>query len=169
MLKPRKPSPVDLESLLGKVQAANEPDAVLDKAIVEALDLREDAMWIGWSDGQNWIAPPLTASVGWAVNLVETMLPGWWWTCGYCALTNDGSVFVPGSRTIASLGPDFRAGPEMQALLDADPVFDDGFHGDRYGGTVALALVSAMLQALLAKERVRISPQAADAQAPHKT
>jgi hypothetical protein len=50
----------------------------------------------------------------------------------------------------SSVGADFRSGLSAQALLAADPIFDEGFHGDRVGGTVALALIDAMLQGLIA-------------------
>lgn len=85
--------------------------------------------------------PRFTESIDAAVGLLQELLPGWWWTCGYCRLTNDGSVWI-GPQ--AALGPDPHAGADMETLLQ----FDDGFHGDRVGGTVPLALVGAALQAL---------------------
>jgi hypothetical protein len=48
------------------------------------------------------------------------------------------------------MGPDFRSGPEARRLLD-DPkwgeIFDNGFHRDRRGGTVPLAMLAAFLAA----------------------
>ena len=45
-------------------------------------------------------------------------LPGWWWTCGYCTLSNDASFYVPGSSEFpyatAMMAPDGRSGPEAR-------------------------------------------------------
>jgi len=103
-------------------------------------------------------APPnVTRSIDAAVLLIESELPGWWWTCGYCKLSNDASLYVPGSGqfpyALAVMGPDFRSGPEALQLLE-DPkwgkLFDRGFHRDRRGGTVPLAMLAAFLEAKIA-------------------
>ena len=50
--------------------------------------------------------------------MIETELPGWWWTFGYCTLSNDAPLYVPGSPRFrhqfshASMGVDGRSGPE---------------------------------------------------------
>lgn len=106
--------------------------------------------------------PCYTASVDQAIGLLEELLPGWWWSCGFCQLSNDGSVYV---GPIGAAGPDFRANAEMAALVD-DRKFDQGFHGDRRGGNVPLAILSAMLQGLIAlqeKQRVRVEVESPDA------
>jgi hypothetical protein len=50
----------------------------------------------------------------------------------------------------AVMVPDFRSGPEALRLLE-DPrwgkVFDDGFHRDRRGGTMPLAMLATFLAA----------------------
>jgi hypothetical protein len=51
-----------------------------------------------------------------ALNRLESLLPGWWWSVGSCHVSSD-----------ASLGPD-RYGPDA-ALLDMK-IFDEGFHCD---------------------------------------
>src|SRR6516165_4277111 len=69
-------------------------------------------------------------------------------------LSNDASLYVPGSKrfpySTVVMGPDFRSGPEALRLLQ-DPKwgrrFDDGFHRDRRGGTVPLAILAAFLEA----------------------
>jgi hypothetical protein len=89
--------------------------------------------------------------------LIENELPGWWWTCGYCTLSSDSSLYVPGSNRFpyakAVIGLDFRSGPGALRLLE-DPVwgklFDNGFHHDRRGGTVPLAMLAAFLAAKMA-------------------
>lgn len=89
--------------------------------------------------------------------MIESELPGWWWTFGYCKLSNDASLYVPGSDgfpySASVMGPDSRAGPEALRLLE-DPkwgeTFDHGFHRDRRGGTMPLAMLAAFLEAKIA-------------------
>src|ERR1700733_12024814 len=58
----------------------------------------------------------VTSSIDAAVRLIERELPGWWWTCGYCTLSNDASLYVRGSKgfpyAYAVMAPEFRSGPE---------------------------------------------------------
>jgi hypothetical protein len=96
----------------------------------------------------------VTRSIDAAVELITRELPGWWWTCGYCSLSNDSSLYVPGSSgspyAEAVLGPDFRSGPDAQRLLDHPKWgsrFDAGFHRDRRGGTLPLAILAVFLEA----------------------
>ena len=99
----------------------------------------------------------VTRSIDAAARLIESELPGWWWTCGYCKLSNDASLYVPGSNRFpyakAVMGPDFRSGPEALRLLE-DPewgkIFDNGLHRDRRGGTVPLAMLAVFLAAKIA-------------------
>jgi hypothetical protein len=101
------------------------------------------------------VPPKVTTSVDSVISLIEAELPGWWWTCGYCTLSNDASLYVPGSTKFpcAHLGPDFRTGPKAMQLLN-DPkwgaLFNRGFHRDRRGGTVPLAMLAAFLEAKIA-------------------
>jgi hypothetical protein len=116
----------------------------------------------------------VTRSIDAVARLIETELPGWWWTCGYCSLSNDASVYVPGSDgfpygvyTGSMMGPDFRTGPEANRLLNHPKwgaVFDEGFHRDRRGGTVPLAMLAAFLEAKMALGEF----EAADAAGPQK-
>ena len=82
------------------------------------------------------------------------LIPGWWWTCGYCSLSNEGSLYVPGSSRFpyatAVMAPDSRAGSDALRLLNHPKWgirFDGGFHRDRRGGTLPLAILAAFLEA----------------------
>ena len=94
------------------------------------------------------------------MKLIEAELPGWWWTCGYCALSNDASLYVSGSTRFpyakAVVGPDFRTGAKALLLLQDRKWgrrFDDGFHRDRRGGTLPLAMLAAFLDAKITLAR----------------
>lgn len=96
----------------------------------------------------------ITRSIDAAAQLIATELPGWWWTCGYCSLSNDSSLYVPGSSGFpfakAAMAPDFRSGPDAQRLLNHPKWgsrFDGGFHRDRRGGTLPLAILAVFLEA----------------------
>ena len=104
-------------------------------------------------------APPnVSRSIDAVVQLIESELPGWWWNCGYCALRNGASLYVPGSSRIpsnfigAKMTPDHGSRPQDLRLLQ-DPkwgtLFDSGFHCDR-GGTVPLAMLAVFLEAKIA-------------------
>jgi len=130
---------MDLKELLRQVETARSGTAELDGAFASVFPS----------------APrKVTRSIDAAVRLIEIELPGWWWTCGYCMLSNDASLYVPGSHRFpyaaVKMGPDFRSGPEALRLLN-DPKwgrrFDDGFHRDRRGGTVPLAMLAIFLEA----------------------
>jgi hypothetical protein len=131
---------MDLEELLRKVETVPSGTAELDSTFATVFPS----------------APrKVTRSIDAAVRLIEIELPGWWWTCGYCMLSNDASLYVPGSHrfpyaTAVMMGPDFRSGPEALRLLQ-DPKwgrrFDAGFHRDRRGGTVPLAILAVFLEA----------------------
>ena len=101
-------------------------------------------------------APPnVSRSIDAVVKLIETELPGWWWTCGFCKLTNDASLYPPGSHKFAhaSFGPDGNAGPEALRLLYDKTWgrrFDEGFHRDASGGSVPLSMLSVFLKAKIA-------------------
>lgn len=134
-----------LEHLRNTVRQSAEPDLGIELALWE----------MAGRPGED--PPAYTEDLDAAVSLVRKLLPGWWWSVGFCELTNDASVYMPGSKAYsfdaiahASVGADFRSGAEAQRLLAASPVFDEGFHGDRVGGNVSLALIDAMLQGLIA-------------------
>ena len=138
----RKEIRKDLEQLLQKVEAAPEGTPELDREFAEIFSK----------------APPdVSTSIDAVVRLIENELPGWWWTFGYCIFSNDASLYVPGANTFpyatAVMGPDFRSGPKARRLLN-DPrwgrIFDWGFHRDRQGGTVPLAMLAAFLAAKMA-------------------
>lgn len=101
----------------------------------------------------------VTCSIDALVRLIETELPGWWWTFGYCKLSNDASLYPPGSARFrhqfshASMGVDDRSGPEAVALLElpkSGKLFDEGFHCDLLGGTVLLSMLRVFLRAKIA-------------------
>jgi hypothetical protein len=63
-------------------------------------------------------------------------------------------LYVAGSKhfpyAAVAMGPDFRSGPEALRLLNEPKWgrrFDEGFHRDRRGGTVTLAMLAAFLDA----------------------
>ena len=111
---------MDLEKLLQKVETAPNGSLKLDNEFATAFP----------SAPRN-----VTRSVDAVIRLIEAELPGWWWTCGYCTLSNDASLYVPGSTQFpyatATMGPDFRVVPKALQLLQ-DPKwgerFDSGFH-----------------------------------------
>jgi len=73
---------MDLEELLQKVETANNGTAELDDSFASVFPSAPSKV---------------TRSIDAAVRLIEIELPGWWWTCGYCTLSNDASLYVPGS------------------------------------------------------------------------
>jgi hypothetical protein len=132
----------DLEQLLEKVEAAAEGTPELDREFAEVFS-----------------KSPLnvSTSIDAVARLIESELPGWWWTCGYCTLSNDASLYVPGANGFpyaeATMGPDFRSGSKALRLLNDrhwGKIFDRGFHRDRRGGTVPLAMLAAFLTAKIA-------------------
>ena len=130
------------EALLEKVETASQGTPELDRDFATVFPS----------------APPnVTCSIAAAARLIESELPGWWWTCGYCTHSSDASLYVPSSNRFpyakAVMGPDLRSGPEALRLLE-DPkwgkIFDNGFHCDRRGGPVPLAMLAAFLAAKIA-------------------
>jgi hypothetical protein len=145
---------MDLKELLPQVETARSGTAELDGTFASVFPS----------------APrKVTRSIDAAVRLIEIELPGWWWTCGYCMLSNDASLYVPGSHRFpyatVIMGPDFRSGPEARRLLQ-DPKwgrrFDAGFHRDRRGGTVPLAILAAFLEAKITLSRFQSARGAED-------
>jgi hypothetical protein len=127
----------NLRELLKKVETAPAGSPELDRDFVKVFRS----------------APPnVTCSIDAAVRLIETELSGWWWNCGYCALRNGASLYIPGSSRMGV--SDYKARPEDLQLLQ-DPqwgkLFDNGFHCDR-GGTVPLAMLAVFLEARIAVE-----------------
>ena len=144
--------PKDLRKLLQKVEAAPSGSPELDSEFEGTF---RSAL------------PCVTRSIDAAAWLIETEFPGWWWNCGHGALRNGASLLVPGSSQIqvnspnARTPPDFEPRPEHLRLLQ-DPkwgkVFDRGFHCDRGGGTIPLAMLSVFLQAKIAL--ILVQPEA---------
>ena len=138
--KKKKGDLASLKKLLGKVEAAPNGSPDLDAEFARVFPSAPDNV---------------TRSIDAAVSLIETELPGWWWTCGYCKLSNDASLYVPGSNSYpyvssSRMGPDFRSGSEAQRLLQHPnwgERFDHGFHRDLQGGTVPLAILTVFLGA----------------------
>jgi hypothetical protein len=134
----------DLKKLLRKVEVAAEGSPGLDREIARVFPS----------------APAnVSRSIDALVRLIETELPGWWWTFGYCKLSNDASLYPPVSPRFrqqfshASLGVDGRAGPDANGLLEIPKwgkLFDEGFHCDLLGGTVLLSMLRALLNAKIA-------------------
>ena len=134
---------MDLRKLLQKVETAPSGSPELDSEFVRTFPLA---------------SPIVTRSIDAAVQLIETELPGWWWNCGFCALRNGASLYVPGSSRIrmnspaAKMAPHYGSRAEDLRLLQ-DPkwgaLFDSGFHCDR-GGTVPLAILVVFLEAKIA-------------------
>jgi hypothetical protein len=131
----------DLKKLLRKVNVAVEGSPDLDRELAKIFPS----------------APAnVSRSIDALVKLIETELPGWWWTLGYCNLSNDASLYPPGSARFrhqfshASMGVDGRSGPEAVALLElpkSGKLFDEGFHCDLLGGTVLLSMLRVFLRA----------------------
>src|SRR5262245_10482517 len=70
----------DLKWLLQKVEIASEGSPELDNEFANIFPS----------------APAgVTRSIDALVRLIETDLPGWWWTFGYCRLSNDASLYPP--------------------------------------------------------------------------
>ena len=140
---------MDLRKLLQKVEAAPSGSPELDSEFEGTF---RSAL------------PCVTRSIDAAAWLIETEFPGWWWNCGHCALRKRASLYVPGSTEIrvdflsAGIAPDFGPRPEHLRLLQ-DPkwgnFFNRGFHCNRGGGTVPLAMLDDFLQAKIALTSVQ--------------
>jgi hypothetical protein len=155
----------DLNRLLRKVEKASHGSTELDREFANIFPS----------------APAgVTRSIDALVQLIETELPGWWWTFGYCKLSNDASLYPPISPRFrqqfshASLGVDGRSGPDANGLLEIPKwgkLLDGGFHCDLIGGTVLLSMLRAFLSAKIAlakaapyqnreaRKRYRLSPK----------
>ena len=134
----------DLRALLERVQKAQGPDRELDIALDELVFVT-----LPHGSGVEKVlanTPYYTHSIDASVGLVSKLLPDWWWSCGYCKLSNDASI-VPR----ASMAPDFRASPEAHALVNKSRKFDEGFHCDLRYGNVPIALMTCLLMAMIAK------------------
>jgi hypothetical protein len=147
---------MDLRELLQEVEAAPNGTTELDSEFASVFP----------SAPRN-----VTRSIDAAVRLIENELPGWWWTCGHCTLSDDASLYVQGSKRFpyaaVRMGPDFRSGPEALRLLN-DPKwgrrFDAGFHRDRRVGTVPLAMLAVFLEAKITLAKFQSAIGADEAQ-----
>jgi hypothetical protein len=133
---------VDLRKLLQRAETASAGSPELDSEFVSTFRS----------------APPnVTRSIDAAVRLIEIELPGWWWNCGYGAVSRNGaSLYVPGSSQIrvpdARTAPNAGPSPEHLRLLQHPKwgkLFDKGFHCER-AGTAPLALLVVFLEAKIA-------------------
>lgn len=133
----------NLHSLLTRVEAATGPDRELDAHIMCALNgytMHEDSnpndgIFAFW-DGAPWkstchnctIWPSPTASLDAALALVGEKLPGWDW-----------SIHCDNGRAIAGIQPPSEDGCDL---------------ADCEAATPALAICTAILRALIAKQEV---------------
>ena len=134
---------VDLRKLLHRVETAAIGSPVLDNEFESTF---------------RSVPSHVTRSIDAAARLIETELPGWWWNCGYGAVRNGASLYIPGSSQIRANLPGTRAAPEYgpspeHLRLLRDPkwgrLFDSGFHCER-GSTVPLAMLTVFLEAKIA-------------------
>jgi hypothetical protein len=146
---------VDLRKLLQKVEAAPSGSTDLDSEFASTF---------------RGALPCVTRSMDAATWLIETELPGWWWNCGHRAHRNVASLYVPGSSQVQVNSPhagipppDFEPRPQHLRLLQ-DPkwgeLFNRGFHCNRGGGTVPLAMLAVFLQAKIAMTLVQLEASA---------
>ena len=139
-----------LETLLHKLESASSSSPELDADVASVFPSALNNV---------------TRSIDAVVQLIETELPGWWWTCGYCIISDDASLYPPGSSQYpyfpsATVGPDFRTGPAALRLLNHPKwgkVFDRGFHCDLHGGTVPLSMLIVFVEAKIALAKVELS------------
>jgi hypothetical protein len=137
----------DLTKLLRKVELTAEGSAKLDREFAKLFPS----------------APArVSRSIDALVRLIETELPGWWWTFGYCKLSNDASLYPPVSPRFrqqfshASMAVDDSSRPNTKGLLEIPKYgksFDQGFHCDLIGGTVLLSGLTVFLEAQIALAR----------------
>lgn len=157
----------ELQDLLHRARAASGPDRQIDAAVDACLRVGRANLpkWIwknfpvwkvtdigrvavvhdGGATGAHWDSSSFTGSLDQASDMIARVLPGWWWTCGLCALTGH-----------ASIGPDYN-GPDRGRLIKEWPpeIYDHGqFNADLPPGDgihrVCYALLDCMLQALIA-------------------
>ncbi|MFT4098456.1 MAG: hypothetical protein QM651_15165 [Rhodoblastus sp.] len=129
------------QQILDNLKAASGPNEVLDRDIAQAL-MPEVYLAHGLSTGQfPW---RYTALVDDAVQLIEKALPGWWWKCGTCSVSDD-----------ACIAPDYNSPIHGKRLHREFPLvlaspFDEGFDVDRRpSGNVAIALLESLFEALV--------------------
>ena len=137
----------DLTKLLRKVQFAVEVSAELDREFAKLFPSAPASV---------------SRSIDALVGLIEIELPGWWWTFGYCKLSNDASLYPPVSPRFrqqfshASMAVDDSSRPNTKGLLEIPKYgksFDQGFHCDLIGGTVLLSGLTVFLRAQIALAR----------------
>jgi len=96
--------------------------------------------------------PSFTKSLNCVVGLIERALPGWWWKCGTCHMSDDACMApdynspIHGSR----LTREFPLPEPHQEWIDefgsAHGPFDAGFDTDRRpAGNLPLALLESLL------------------------
>jgi hypothetical protein len=104
----------------------------------------------------------VSRSIYGVMQLIETELPGWWWTCGYCSWGDTASLYPPGSDQFPYLSsdPDFRPRPEELRLIyhpKWGQIFDRGFHCDMGTGSLPLSMLIVFLRAKIALAKAALS------------
>ena len=151
-----------LQVLLARVEAATEPDVMLDRAIYECLrpvvtpdehkamyDRGEiEAYWF-WMSSLDY-----TRFIDMAVKLLKFSLPGWGWRGGTCCVSDDCFIF-----------PDYNDPEHGERLLREFPRLPDGREwaditdiDRRPSGNVPLAIIESILTALIEIERENHGP-----------
>lgn len=140
-----------LAELIARVEGLKGPDREVDAHVAVAIyggaRIDDGGKYPGWwfTDlTEHLKAPRYTASIDAVVALIERELPGWWWKCGTCCVSDD-----------ACIAPDFNSpkhGERLKAQffpLVPGSELDAGFDVDRRPpGNVAIALLEAFLRAL---------------------
>lgn len=125
-----------------ELDAAAGPRRELDRRIAE-FGRRLKPEHVGkFASGPD--APHFTACQTLATGLIEHILPGWWWSCGTCCVSDD-----------ARIAPDFNSPVHGERLrkeyfpLQAGSELDGGFDIDRRPpGNVPIAILQSLFAAL---------------------
>ena len=133
------------ELLLDRLRTALGPDEQLDLDIARVL---APSVIVARQNDDGSQSPftywKYTANLDHARRLVEATLPGWWWKCGTCGLSDD-----------ACIAPDYNSPIHGERLHREFPLvlrepFDEGFDVDRRpSGNVAIALLESLFEALV--------------------
>lgn len=131
-----------IETMLDRLTSLRSPDRDIDLAIFDLLERKP--LSAGAAEPEPTSVPFYTQGQDEAVLLIKTVLPGWWWSCGSCCVSDD-----------ARIAPDFNCPVHGERLkreffpLEAGSELDAGFDVDRRPpGNVAIALLTALFMAL---------------------
>ena len=133
----------DLKALLRNVETAAEGSPDVDREFARIFPT---------------VPRNVSRSIDALVRLIETELPGWWWTFGTARLAMmrpfihlslrgfDNSSPTP--QWVSMVGQD----PKQKGCLRSETgkLFDEGFHCDLIGGTVLLSMLTVFLRAKIA-------------------